>query len=304
MAVYRGSLPQDRFVSIANDWARDPRMKLSQRGLLVYIASHKSGYKLTVAQMVNECADGRDAVYSALKGLRELGYLRMVKHRAGGKGRISEVDYELVDPADEADDAPGVVGEPTTSGNSGSGATSGFSRSGQAGSGLSGSGESASKKNNSSKKTNAQNTTPQPPGSQLAVVAGSAGTDGKPSARTGRKPRTFMNEQWLPPVEAADKLAAELGVTRDQLGAWLPEFRDYWIGEGKSKADWVATWRNRMRERVNRGEHPGRPLVLSTTGRLVASASPGLDVLRQERERRHGAQPGAGDVVRGEVVSS
>jgi hypothetical protein len=114
-----------------------------------------------------------------------------------------------------------------------------------------------------------------------------------------------MTEDWLPPIEAADKLAAELGLTREQLGGWwLDEFRDYWIGEGKSKADWVATWRNRMRERVNRGEHPGRRPGLTTTGRPAASVSPGLDVLRQERERRHGAQPGAGDVVRGQVVSS
>lgn len=32
-----------------------------------------------------------------------------------------------------------------------------------------------------------------------------------------------------------------------QPGAYLDEFKDYWRGEGKTKKDWVATFRNRLR---------------------------------------------------------
>jgi hypothetical protein len=171
MAVYRGSLPQDRFTSIANDWVRDKRMKLKARGLLVYIASHKEGYRLTVAQMIAECADGRDAVYAAIKELKNLGDLRAVQGRGQG-GLLTEVDYELCDPAEStesADPEPEPVGESTASGFS----VSGESVSGESVSGSSVSGEPATKKNTSSKKNNAKKTTSS--SAELALVPEAGG---------------------------------------------------------------------------------------------------------------------------------
>lgn len=261
MAVYRGPLPQDNFTSIANDWVRDPAMKLSERGLLVYIASHKPGYKLTVVQMIEECANSRDAVYSALQGLRRLGYLRVIKHRAA-KGHITEVDYELVDPTLAAEDAPDGVGETdagTTSGKAGSSTTSGKAGSGQAGSGQATSGKTAPKKNISKKTIEKKTST-----TELTLVEG--GGESADSKPTRARPRTKLDRDWKPDLSDVDKMAAELSVHRDALWDWHLEFVDYWIGEGRTKADWLSTWRNWMR-RANRdrGSRPRRPASSSTT---------------------------------------
>ena len=34
-----------------------------------------------------------------------------------------------------------------------------------------------------------------------------------------------------------------------EINAATDEFVDYWIGEGKLKKDWIATWRNGMRNK-------------------------------------------------------
>lgn len=241
-------------MSIANDWVRDPRMKLAERGLLVYIASHKSGYKLTVVQMIAECANSRDAVYSALQGLRRLGYLRVIKHRAA-KGHITEVDYELVDPtltvADTGEDV-GETEEDTTSGKPGSSTTSGKAGSGQAGSGLATSGKTAPKKT-STKKTSEKKTTT----TELKLLDGGGSADPK---TTRTRPRSKIDPDWKPALDDVDKMATELGIHRDALWDWHLEFVDYWIGEGRTKADWLSTWRNWMR-RANRDQaaRPRRP---------------------------------------------
>jgi hypothetical protein len=63
--------------------------------------------------------------------------------------------------------------------------------------------------------------------------------------RKRSKPVTFMTEDWQPSRELNAALTAEcpgVDVTRA-----VPEFRDYWIGRGEGKADWNATFRNRIR---------------------------------------------------------
>lgn len=66
-------------------------------------------------------------------------------------------------------------------------------------------------------------------------------------------------------------MAAELSVDRSQLAGWHKSFVDYWVGEGKPKADWVATWRNWMRrEAANAGGRKnGRPLPMSDAERRL-----------------------------------
>jgi hypothetical protein len=250
MAVLRGHVPADRFTIIANDWVRDPEMKLKARGLLVYIASHRIGYKLTVAQMVAECADGKDAVYGAIGELKTLGYLRAVRRRGDG-GVLGEVDYELVDPTAGTGIEREDVGES---------ATSGKSRSGETSSGSAKSGESASKKT-TPKKTRDKNTIPADAG----------------AARPKRGTR--IDPDWLPSVEAADAMASKLGVTRAQLGAWTEEFRDHFTGTGRPMVDWLATWRNWMRREARGGVRPVRPIG---GGR---SNDPAMDVLQRELQR-------------------
>jgi hypothetical protein len=60
-----------------------------------------------------------------------------------------------------------------------------------------------------------------------------------------RKPVTQMTHDWQPSREVISEMQAECqGV---DVAHAIPEFRDYWIGRGEGKADWNATFRNRIR---------------------------------------------------------
>lgn len=120
MAVIRpAGLPGSGFVLVANSWVRDPAMSLKARGLLVYLLSHAEGYKISNAQQVRECADGRDAVSNAREELVRLGYLTVVEAR-DTSGRFAENDYTITDPAAPGipqAEAPAPAGNPPTTGN-------------------------------------------------------------------------------------------------------------------------------------------------------------------------------------------
>jgi hypothetical protein len=70
----------------------------------------------------------------------------------------------------------------------------------------------------------------------------------KPRKRATRLPSDFA------PNDKHRELASQLGVNLDFE---IAKFRDYWIGEGKTKVDWDATLRNWIRN--SRG---GRPLAV------------------------------------------
>lgn len=120
MAVIRpAGLPGSGFVLVANSWVRDPSMSLKARGLLVYLLSHAEGYKISNAQQVRECADGRDAVSNARDELVRLGYLTVLEAR-DTSGRFAENDYTITDPAAPGNPraaTPAPAGNPPTTGN-------------------------------------------------------------------------------------------------------------------------------------------------------------------------------------------
>lgn len=290
--IERGPVPTDNFTMLSNEWIRDLTLSFKARGVLAWLSSHKVGFRVSLDRIAAASAhDGVAAVRSAVDELEKAGYLVRKKDR-DDHGRITGRAYVLQDPNAQVTanmqfshdgETPPLsdpsVGEPTL-GNSTDGETAPL------------------KKNISSKKTNQQKTTPVPPaavGDGLALVGGSVSVADAPARR---KKRTLIDPNFKPPVEAANKLAAELGVDRAVLGALLPEFVDYWIGEGQTKADWIATWRSSMRKKQQLG-------VLRPGGAPVGrSADNAADVLRREREARYGAHSAAsGDVVMGEVVS-
>lgn len=98
MAIIRGGIAADHFTIVPNAWLRDPRLSYKAKGLLAYVASHSAGYRLTVQQMISQSRDGRDAVYSGIKELVQVGYLVRVQIR-NDDGTVGEVDYQLVDPS-------------------------------------------------------------------------------------------------------------------------------------------------------------------------------------------------------------
>lgn len=90
-----------RFTQVRNEWARDRRISSKARGLLTYLHSHQDGYELSLAQIVRDCTDGKDAVKTGLEELEANGYLLRTRAR-GERGRWGETDYTLADPFDAA----------------------------------------------------------------------------------------------------------------------------------------------------------------------------------------------------------
>lgn len=99
MAVLITRPPSVRFVMVRNEWARDRRLSLKAVGLLTYLHSHEDGYRLSLAQIIRDHTDGKDAVGTGLDELESNGYLARVRARANG-GQWGETDYVLADPFD------------------------------------------------------------------------------------------------------------------------------------------------------------------------------------------------------------
>jgi len=80
--------------------------------------------------------------------------------------------------------------------------------------------------------------------------------DAQPRKRQ-KKAVTFMTPEWQPTPEVIEEMQAECPAI-DVVRA-IPEFRDYWLGEGKPKANWDATFRNRIRKLDERRHGNGKP---------------------------------------------
>lgn len=69
-----------------------------------------------------------------------------------------------------------------------------------------------------------------------------------------------MREDWTLPPDWRDE-AIRLGLAWQRIDRTAEEFRDYWLGvpgERGVKADWKATWRNRVRSVLERQSIPSQ----------------------------------------------
>lgn len=82
---------------VRNAWARDSRLSRRARGLLVELLSHRDGWTTTIEQLVRNGPEGRDAIHTALRELRDLGYLRLEQAR-GDRARLGTVEYVIAQP--------------------------------------------------------------------------------------------------------------------------------------------------------------------------------------------------------------
>lgn len=71
----------------------------------------------------------------------------------------------------------------------------------------------------------------------------------KPKPKKKSRARSKMTQDWEP-SESPKALAREYGFTRSQWSETLDDFRDYWVGNGKIKADWDATLRSWIRRKA------------------------------------------------------
>lgn len=119
MGVRRTALAFEKdFARIPNEWLRDKRLTRKARGLLAEIMTHSVGWHVSVRGLEKTGPEGRDAIRAALVELKDAGYLQVSQAR-GDRGRWSEVEYELCDPATA--DGKSVRGESTGDGLSGDG---------------------------------------------------------------------------------------------------------------------------------------------------------------------------------------
>lgn len=69
------------FVQVPRETIRDSRLSWKARGLLAFLLDHPDGWVVNSEQLAEAGPDGRDAVRSGLKELREQGYYRLERRR-------------------------------------------------------------------------------------------------------------------------------------------------------------------------------------------------------------------------------
>jgi DNA-binding MarR family transcriptional regulator len=75
----------------------DERMSWKAKGLLAYLLSKPSNWRVYVSDLVKRSKDGKDAVYSALRELEACGYLERRQTRQNG--RITGFEYTVYERA-------------------------------------------------------------------------------------------------------------------------------------------------------------------------------------------------------------
>lgn len=84
---------RDNSYAIIDPWfLSDTRLSLKSKGLLAYLLSKPSNWRVYVSDIVKRSTDGKAAVYSALKELESAGYIE--RHQTRENGRIT--GYETV----------------------------------------------------------------------------------------------------------------------------------------------------------------------------------------------------------------
>lgn len=107
----------------------------------------------------------------------------------------------------------------------------------------------------------ATTTTTTPISKKESIVLGSESQNSDSSPQTKKKlpsgRGTRLNSEWKLPDEWGE-WAETLGMKRIEIITEQDKFRDYWIaatGAKSSKADWQATWRNWIRNHLERKQN-------------------------------------------------
>ncbi|MHB8580525.1 MAG: hypothetical protein ACYDA4_11800 [Ignavibacteriaceae bacterium] len=77
--IIRAPRPERHYTPIRHEVARDGRMSYRARGVLVRLLSNADGFQMTAADLAREAREGRGAILTALRELRQVGYIRTTK---------------------------------------------------------------------------------------------------------------------------------------------------------------------------------------------------------------------------------
>jgi len=89
------------FTRISNEALRDPRLSWKAKGLLTFILSNKSNWKIWPKELSNHAKDGLTSTMSALRELIRTGYIERKQDKSQELQQFKAVEYvvnELPDP--------------------------------------------------------------------------------------------------------------------------------------------------------------------------------------------------------------
>ncbi|MFI9832892.1 hypothetical protein ACIHIX_35000 [Streptomyces sp. NPDC051913] len=99
----------DRFTQIANNLLRDPQLSFRAKGIFGYLSTHRAGWEITLADLMQVGPNGRDAIRAGLSELQDCGYLVRIQLRRAD-GTLGEIAYSLRDVPSAGDTSPSHSG--------------------------------------------------------------------------------------------------------------------------------------------------------------------------------------------------
>jgi len=110
------------------------------------------------------------------------------------------------------------------------------------------------------------------------------------SQNSRAKPQTHLSDNF-PSEDALEWAVKNQGLSFAEAEHEAIGFRNYWISEGKPKADWMATWRNRIWNAKRQGRVGGGMTKFNGTGppnqsqKDNAAFAQALEMLRRNEGR-------------------
>ena len=97
--IIRAPRPERHYTQIRNEVARDDRLSYRGRGVLVRLLSNADGFQMTAADLAREGREGRGAILTALRELRDAGYIRTTrKQDQQGRWSTQTFVYDTAQP--------------------------------------------------------------------------------------------------------------------------------------------------------------------------------------------------------------
>jgi hypothetical protein len=99
--IYISRKREDPFARIPHEILSDTRLSWKAKGLLCYLLSKPSNWKVRRADLIKQSTDGDCSVRAALKELREAGYVSLECDK-GSDGKVKEWRWTVSDTCDQA----------------------------------------------------------------------------------------------------------------------------------------------------------------------------------------------------------
>lgn len=101
-AIVRHHGSRQQFTQVANDAARDSRLSLQARGLLVMLLSFTDGWQTSERRLADQCGCGRRRIRTCLDELESHGYLLRCEQQRDDDGTLGRSEWKVTDVPDSA----------------------------------------------------------------------------------------------------------------------------------------------------------------------------------------------------------